>query len=65
MSEFNKELAESDDYAIKQANERISWVSCWLLVAGFVVQYFFIDAFDILEQLCSQAAQLFGAELTE
>jgi len=36
-----------------------------LLVSGFVVQDFFIESFDILKQLRSQAAQLFSIELIE
>ena len=36
-----------------------------LLVSGSVVQDFFIEAFDILKQLRSQAAQLFSVELIE
>ena len=36
-----------------------------LLVSGFVVQDFFIESFDILKQLRSQAAQLFSVELIE
>ena len=36
-----------------------------LLVSGFVVQDFFIEAFDISKQLRSEAAQLFSVELFE